>query len=131
MATLSDDPPLAHVTTFGGHPLSCAAGLASLEVIVGERLWERSAALGREFDRRDPCQAVALMACQRLERVLSEHETLPDELSPRLSAAEAIRYTLDQLTGEMLAAPQKESAVEMLGWLDLPLDDVRQVECRS
>ena len=52
MATLSDDPPLAHVTTFGGHPLSCAAGLASLEVIVGERLWERSAALGREFDRR-------------------------------------------------------------------------------
>jgi acetylornithine/succinyldiaminopimelate/putrescine aminotransferase len=51
MATLSADPPLAHVTTFGGHPLSCAAGLASLEVIVGERLWERSAALGREFDR--------------------------------------------------------------------------------
>jgi acetylornithine/succinyldiaminopimelate/putrescine aminotransferase len=52
MATLSHDPPLAHVTTFGGHPLSCAAGLASLEVIAGERLWERSAALGREFDSR-------------------------------------------------------------------------------
>jgi acetylornithine/succinyldiaminopimelate/putrescine aminotransferase len=52
MATLSHDPPLAHVTTFGGHPLSCAAGLASLEVIAGERLWERSAALGRKFDRR-------------------------------------------------------------------------------
>jgi acetylornithine/succinyldiaminopimelate/putrescine aminotransferase len=52
MATLSADPPLAHVTTFGGHPLSCAAGLANLEVIVAERLWERSAALGREFDSR-------------------------------------------------------------------------------
>jgi hypothetical protein len=78
---------------------------------------------GREFDRRDPVQAVALTACQKLERVLSEHETLPDALSPRLSAAEAIRYTLDQLSGEILAAPQKESAVEMLGWLDLPLDD--------
>jgi ATP-dependent helicase/nuclease subunit B len=78
---------------------------------------------GREFDRRDPSQAIALTACQKLERVLSEHETLPDALSPRLSAAEAIRYTLDQLSGEMLAAPQKEAAVEMLGWLDLPLDD--------
>lgn len=32
MATLSDDPPLAHVTTFGGHPVSCAAGLAALAV---------------------------------------------------------------------------------------------------
>jgi acetylornithine/N-succinyldiaminopimelate aminotransferase len=52
MKTLSDNPPLAHVTTFGGHPLSCAAGMASLEVIIGERLWERAAALGREFDDR-------------------------------------------------------------------------------
>jgi acetylornithine/succinyldiaminopimelate/putrescine aminotransferase len=52
MATLSRDPPLAHVTTFGGHPLSCAAGLASLEVIVAERLWERAARRGHEFARR-------------------------------------------------------------------------------
>ena len=37
---LSRNPPLGHITTFGGHPLSCAAGLASLEVIVAERLWE-------------------------------------------------------------------------------------------
>jgi acetylornithine/succinyldiaminopimelate/putrescine aminotransferase len=37
---LAHDPPLGHITTFGGHPLSCAAGLASLELIVGGRLWE-------------------------------------------------------------------------------------------
>jgi acetylornithine/succinyldiaminopimelate/putrescine aminotransferase len=52
MATLSDDPPLAHVTTFGGHPLSCAAGLASLEVIVAERLWEHADVRGRDFVSR-------------------------------------------------------------------------------
>lgn len=46
MAVLSHDPPLAHVTTFGGHPLSCAAGLAALEVAVRERLPERAAAVG-------------------------------------------------------------------------------------
>lgn len=78
---------------------------------------------GREFDRSDPAQENALAACVRLQRVLSEHETLPEDLSPRLSAAEAIRYTLDQLTGQMLSAPQKPEAVELLGWLDLPLDD--------
>ena len=46
MATLRHDPPLAHVTTFGGHPLSCAAGLAALEVLLRDRLVERAAALG-------------------------------------------------------------------------------------
>ncbi len=28
------DPPLNHVTTFGGHPVSCAAALAALNVLV-------------------------------------------------------------------------------------------------
>ena len=46
MATLSHDPPLGHITTFGGHPLSCATGLAALEVIVGQRLWERATTMG-------------------------------------------------------------------------------------
>lgn len=46
MATLAHDPPLGHITTFGGHPLSCAAGLAALEVIVRERLWERARSSG-------------------------------------------------------------------------------------
>ena len=49
MQTLSHDPPLAHVTTFGGHPVCCAAGLASLEVIVNERLPERAARVGAEW----------------------------------------------------------------------------------
>jgi acetylornithine/N-succinyldiaminopimelate aminotransferase len=49
MDTLSHDPPLAHVTTFGGHPVCCAAGLASLEVIVNERLPERAARVGAEW----------------------------------------------------------------------------------
>jgi acetylornithine/succinyldiaminopimelate/putrescine aminotransferase len=47
MGTLSHDPPLAHVTTFGGHPLSCAAGLAALDVLVREDLAARAAARGR------------------------------------------------------------------------------------
>ncbi|MFN8544214.1 MAG: aminotransferase class III-fold pyridoxal phosphate-dependent enzyme [Candidatus Binatia bacterium] len=46
MATLADDPPLAHVTTFGGHPVSCAAGLAALEVLLRDDLVARAAALG-------------------------------------------------------------------------------------
>jgi acetylornithine/succinyldiaminopimelate/putrescine aminotransferase len=48
---LSVDPPLAHVTTFGGHPLSCAAGLASLNIIVAEKLAERAERLGARFEQ--------------------------------------------------------------------------------
>ncbi|HKN01688.1 MAG TPA: aspartate aminotransferase family protein [Candidatus Binataceae bacterium] len=46
IGTLAHDPPLGHITTFGGHPLSCAAGLAALNVIIGEKLPERAAKIG-------------------------------------------------------------------------------------
>lgn len=38
MSVLADNPALSHITTFGGHPVSCAAGLASLEVIINNNL---------------------------------------------------------------------------------------------
>jgi len=49
MGTLAHDPPLAHVTTFGGHPLSCAAGLAALGVLLRDRLAERARVLGERL----------------------------------------------------------------------------------
>lgn len=35
---LSHDPPLGHITTFGGHPVSCAAALASLQLLVSDNI---------------------------------------------------------------------------------------------
>lgn len=34
MGTLMADPVLGHITTFGGHPVSCAAALANLKVLL-------------------------------------------------------------------------------------------------
>jgi acetylornithine/succinyldiaminopimelate/putrescine aminotransferase len=34
MDAFTDQPVLGHITTFGGHPLSCAAGLAAMNVIL-------------------------------------------------------------------------------------------------
>lgn len=34
MSCLSFDPPLGHITTFGGHPVCCAAALATLETLL-------------------------------------------------------------------------------------------------
>lgn len=36
MWMLTDTPVLGHITTFGGHPVSCAAGLAALNVLLTE-----------------------------------------------------------------------------------------------
>jgi acetylornithine/succinyldiaminopimelate/putrescine aminotransferase len=49
MRALSHDPPLAHVTTFGGHPLSCAAGLAAVDVAERDELPQRAAAVGARW----------------------------------------------------------------------------------
>ncbi|HSF88130.1 MAG TPA: aminotransferase class III-fold pyridoxal phosphate-dependent enzyme [Saprospiraceae bacterium] len=40
MSTLMHDPVLGHITTFGGHPVCCAAGLASLNVLLEENAIE-------------------------------------------------------------------------------------------
>ena len=39
MVGLSDRPILGHITTFGGHPVSCAAGLATLTALIEERCY--------------------------------------------------------------------------------------------
>jgi len=36
MDLFTEDPVLGHITTFGGHPVSCAAGLATLRVLLSE-----------------------------------------------------------------------------------------------
>ena len=40
MKSLSVDPILGHITTFGGHPVNCAAALACLKTILDEKLVE-------------------------------------------------------------------------------------------
>ena len=46
MRAFSVDPPLSHVTTFGGNPVCCAAALAGLEVLGREALPRRAASIG-------------------------------------------------------------------------------------
>ena len=47
MSSLADDPVLGHITTFGGHPVSCAAGLAGMKALLLEnRMSEVSAKSG-------------------------------------------------------------------------------------
>lgn len=42
------NPPLNHVTTFGGHPVSCAASHAALKVILRDKLMDRAVAIEKQ-----------------------------------------------------------------------------------
>lgn len=52
LSVLAHDPPLGHITTFGGHPLSCAAGLAALEALTADNLPQRAARVGSAIIER-------------------------------------------------------------------------------
>jgi len=41
MGVFKNNPILGHITTFGGHPVSCAASLATLNVILEENLLDK------------------------------------------------------------------------------------------
>jgi acetylornithine/succinyldiaminopimelate/putrescine aminotransferase len=40
MSKLTNNPILGHITTFGGHPVCCVAGLATLNVLLADKLME-------------------------------------------------------------------------------------------
>lgn len=73
MDVIKDNPMLGHITTFGGHPVSCAAALASLQVIQNEKLLdtvETKATLFREelnHPKIKEIRGMGLMMCLQLE----------------------------------------------------------------
>jgi acetylornithine/succinyldiaminopimelate/putrescine aminotransferase len=52
MQQLASDPPLGHITTFGGNPVCCASALAALEVITSDNLLGDVEKKGRRIEER-------------------------------------------------------------------------------
>lgn len=83
MDTLQSNPVLGHITTFGGHPVCCAAGLAALEYLLEHHVVEQVEAKGalyeellqghpavREIRRSGLLLAVELGSSERLYRIM-------------------------------------------------------------
>jgi acetylornithine/N-succinyldiaminopimelate aminotransferase len=73
MDVIKANPMLGHITTFGGHPVSCAAALASLNVILEEQLVdgvEEKAQLFRQelaHPKIKEIRGLGLMMCLQVE----------------------------------------------------------------
>jgi 4-aminobutyrate aminotransferase-like enzyme len=49
MDMLAYNPELGHITTFGGHPVCCAAALAGIDVLLTDNLVSQAEEKGRRF----------------------------------------------------------------------------------
>lgn len=81
--------PLMHTSTFGGNPVACAAGIATIEVIQEEGLVERSLQMGE-------------ILMEGLRGVQSRHSDLIGEVRGR-GLMIGVEFTMDEV-GELTVA---------------------------
>lgn len=77
----------------------------------------------RSFSPDDEADEVAAAALRRFDQILFAFQKIPDAVLPMVNASNAIRMLLQQCAGEFVPPPRDDSAVELLGWLELVLDD--------
>jgi len=51
MNQLTHNPALGHITTFGGHPVCCAAALAHLKLITENNMWKNAESIGEKLEK--------------------------------------------------------------------------------
>ena len=79
MSTLTHNPVLGHITTFGGHPICCAAGLAAMKFLQDNKVVEdveRKGALYEELLKDHPAVKEIRRAGLLLAIELGESEKL-------------------------------------------------------
>jgi hypothetical protein len=77
----------------------------------------------RKLDREKEEDRIVLEVCDAIREVLEEHRAIPDSIAPNVGGVEAIHLVLQELEERSVPAMPDRNAVELLGWLELPLDD--------
>lgn len=95
---------------------------------LGEGVAAALEVLGRVYGKRDlvphrPGDRRLLQSLERLARAADALRGLPPSLDPACTPATAIRMVLDEAAGDAIPPDPDRSAVELLGWLEMQLDD--------
>lgn len=77
----------------------------------------------RQLDRSASCDRETLAACEAIRDAVAVHASVPSTLIPCVTAPTATSRVLDQTASQSVPPPADEEAIEILGWLELPLDD--------
>jgi RecB family exonuclease len=87
--------------------------------ITGARAMRRDGAL----DTSVPYERLLARGVVALGDVLQSLAQVPPALAPEVGATEALRFVLDALGDARVPHEEAAGAIELLGWLELPLDD--------
>lgn len=74
-------------------------------------------------DLQDPVQGPLYAAALQISEAINALRDIPAELEPSLALAELVDWLLRGCAGKLVPEPSDTSAIEMLGWLELTLDD--------
>jgi acetylornithine/succinyldiaminopimelate/putrescine aminotransferase len=117
MSALVTNPQLGHITTFGGHPVCCAAGLASFEVIIEEKLAPKSIDKANLFKSKIRHQLVKNIRGEGL--FLAIQLTSPEVIGYVISHAPSYGIILDYFlfcNDAFRIAPPLTISVDEISW---------------
>lgn len=89
MSAWQTDPPLGHITTFGGHPVSCAAALASLKILLREE-WVK------DVDKKSKLYEEALIGHREVGSMRRSGLLIAVDLEDEIKANKIITLLLEE-----------------------------------
>ncbi|WP_425614618.1 PD-(D/E)XK nuclease family protein [Anatilimnocola sp. NA78] len=84
-----------------------------LDAVYGHRIVDRFELAGRYL----------LSCCEQVQAALTALENLPASMQPVMRLTDAVALAFRSLEQAAISPPPDSNAVEILGWLELPLDD--------
>ena len=76
-----------------------------------------------ELDPNKVGDALVIRGCDEIRQVLISQRQVSAAVAPRLSAADVLRQLVRDASNVNVGAPTVAGGIELLGWLELPLDD--------
>ena len=78
---------------------------------------------GRKMDRNNIADRQTITACVEIYEALGRKQQVPDKWKAKESASRSLQLALEAASEGAVVPPAIPDAIELAGWLDLPLDD--------
>jgi len=114
----------AHSNTFGGNPVACAAGLATLDILEGDRLLDNATRLGARMRGRldEMKEKYGIMGDNRGVGLMQATEFVEDPRTKAPAPKARDKIVQDALKRGLVVLPAGASAIRYIPALNMPDD---------
>ncbi len=78
---------------------------------------------GEHIDLDDPIEGPLYAAAMQVSEAIIALRDIPDSLEPKLTLTELVDWLMRSMSGALIPESPSPTSIEMLGWLELALDD--------